>query len=298
MADTAENTVHATGGWLRIEKVFPRIVFAALGLLLVVTALLKAQGPADGALGQNTMLFSPRLQFAVVVIEAILGLWLLSGWAGRAAWFFAVAFFLVVAGFSLYLALMGQSSCGCFGRIHVSPWSDFTLDVACLAMLGLCRSSFRGEKGEITVQSQRLGEALSIVGWAVVILMICLVGVLIAGGSPPADFLARVRGDRITVEPPVADMGSDVAGQQREFTVHLYNHTDHTVRIVGGTTDCPCIVTGDLPVSIPPGGSVPVTVHARFKGTPGLFQQEFFFYTDDKELDKVVARFGGRVVSP
>jgi hypothetical protein len=107
-------------------------VFVGLGLLLLLTALLKAQGSDEGALGQNTILFSPRLRFAVMEAEALLGLWLLSGWAKRAAWFFAVAFFLVVAGFSLYLGLMGQSSCGCFGRIHVSPWNAFALDVACL----------------------------------------------------------------------------------------------------------------------------------------------------------------------
>jgi len=93
-----------------------------------------------------------------------------------------------------------------------------------------------------------------------------------------------------------SDMGSDVAGQRRQFTVRLHNHTDHTVRIVGGTTSCACSVTGDLPVSIPSGGSVAVTVSAGFKGTPGLFQQKFFFYTDDKDQHRVLARYEGRVV--
>ena len=121
-----------------------------------------------------------------------------------------------------------------------------------------------------------------------------------AGGNRPGDLLARMRGVRISVEPPVTDMGSGIAGQKRRFTVRLHNHMDHTVRIVGGTTSCACIVTDDLPVSIPPGESVPVTVAAGFKGTPGLFQQEFVFYTEDtkgKELDRILARFEGRVVS-
>jgi hypothetical protein len=248
MADAAESAVHATGGWLRRGKAFPRFVFVALGLFLVVTALLKVQGPADGALGQNTILFSPRLRFAVMEAEALLGLWLLSGWAKRAAWFFAVAFFVVVAGFSLYLGLMGQSSCGCFGRIHVSPWNAFGLDVACLGTLALCWSPFRREQEEITVHSDRLREALPIVGGVTAILAVCLVGVLLAGGGRPGDLLARIRGDRITVEPPLTDMGSDEAGHRRRFTVILHNHTDHTVRIVGGTTSCACIVTDELPV--------------------------------------------------
>lgn len=297
MADAAENAVQAKGGWLRSGKGLPRFVFAVLGLLLLVTALLKAQGSADGALGQNTILFTPRLRFAVMEAEALLGLWLLSGWAGRAAWFFAVVFFLVVTGFSLYLGLMGQSSCGCFGRIHVSPWNAFALDAACLGMLGLCRPSFRFANGENVVPSCRLREALPIVGGVTAILTICLVGVLMAGGGRPGDLLARIRGDRITVEPPVTDMGTGAAGHKRRFTVLLYNHTDHTVRIVGGTTSCACIVTEDLPVSIPPGGSAPVKVSGGFKGTTGLFQQVFVFYTDDKDQHRVLARFEGRIVS-
>lgn len=64
------------------------------------------------------------------LVEGLLGLLLLSGWAKRAAWFLAVTFFLIVAGVSLYLGLMGQSSCDCFGRIRVSPWGAFALDVA------------------------------------------------------------------------------------------------------------------------------------------------------------------------
>lgn len=274
-------------------------MFLALGLLLLVTALLKFQGPAGGAIGQNTILFSPRVQFAVMEVEALLGLWLLSGWARRAAWFFVAAFFLMVAGVSLYLGLMGQSSCGCFGRIRVSPWSAFALAVACLAALGLCRPSFRRGQGDNTADSHRLREALTIIGGVGAILAMCLGGILLAGGSRPGDLLARVRGDWITVEPPVTDMGSGERGQKCRFTVRLHNHTDRTITIVGGTTNCSCIATDDLPVSIPPGGSVPVTVSTGFKGTPGLFLQEFqFYYADGEEQGRVLSRFEGRVVSP
>jgi hypothetical protein len=71
MVDAAENTVHATSGWLWKEKAFQRIVFTVLGLLLLVTALLKAQGPDDGALSQNTILLSPRMRFVVMEVEAL-----------------------------------------------------------------------------------------------------------------------------------------------------------------------------------------------------------------------------------
>lgn len=297
MAHTAEKAISSAGGWVQREKAFQRIAFAVLGLLLLVTALLKAQGPADGALGQNTILFSPRLRFAVMEVEALLGLWLLSGWAKRAAWFLAVAFFLIVAGVSLYLGLMGQSSCGCFGRLHVSPWSAFTLDVACLAVLGLCRPSFRRVEDEKAIDLRRLREALKIVGGAVALLAVCVGSLLLAGGSRPGDFLARVRGEGVSVEPPVTEMGADVAGQTRQFTVRLHNHWDRTVKIIGGTASCACLAIEDLPITIPPGGFEQVTVLARFKGTRGLFEQEYqFYYVDGENQNRVLARFQGRIL--
>ena len=54
-------------------------------------------------------------------MEAVLGLWLLSGWSARAAWAGATGFFALMASASLYLALAGQQSCGCLGRIQVNP---------------------------------------------------------------------------------------------------------------------------------------------------------------------------------
>lgn len=296
MADTVESVAHATGGWLRRGKAFPRIVFGVLGLFLVVTALLKAQGPADGALGQNTILFAPRLRFAVMEAEALLGLWLLSGWAKRSAWFFAVAFFLVVAGFSLYLGLMGQSSCGCFGRIHVSPWNAFALDVTCLAALVICRPSFRRTGGEKSIISNFLREALPMAGGVCAIFAVGLGCVLLAGGSRPDDFLARLRGEQLSVEPPVTDIGADVAGRIRQFTVRIHNHTDRTTKIVGGTANCSCLATSDLPVMIPPGESRPVSVVVAFRGSAGLFQNEFLFYTDEERQKRVLARFKGQII--
>jgi hypothetical protein len=57
------------------------------------------------------------------------------------------------------------------------------------------------------------------------------------------------------------------------------------------------MATDDLPVTIPPGGCVSVTVRGSFKGTPGMFQQEFqFYYADGEEQRRVIARFEGRII--
>lgn len=270
-----------------------RIVLVGLGALLVATALLKAQGPSDGTLGQNLILFSPRVRFAAMEAEAILGLWFLSGWAKRAAWLVAVAFFLVLAGTSLYLGLLGQSSCGCFGRIPVSPWGAFGLDALCLTALAWCRPSIHGM--ERVGFSRWRWDAITIASGVVAILGVGLGGILLAGVHP-GDFLARARGELVSVDPPVTDMGTDVAGQAHRFTVRLQNHSDRPIKIVGGTASCSCLATGDLPISIPPGESAPITVTGSFKGTTGLFQNEFYFYTDEERQHRVLARFKGRII--
>ncbi len=187
---------------------------------------------------------------------------------------------------------MGQSSCGCFGRIHISPWSAFALDGACLAMLGFCWPSLYVQR-EISTASRWWREALAIAGGAGAILAVCLGSVLLAGWRQPGDILARIRGEQISVEPPVTDMGSGVAGQVRRFTVRLHNHTNRSITITGGSANCACVAIDDLPVTIPLGSSEIVTVVGRFKGTVGPFQQEFSFYTDGNEQDRVVARFKG-----
>src|SRR5262245_9883062 len=84
------------------RAVIHRILFPVLGLLLLTTAALKALGGPGGALGRDLVLFTPRVQFAAAEAEALLGLWLLSGWARRAAWFVAVNFFLLLAVISGY----------------------------------------------------------------------------------------------------------------------------------------------------------------------------------------------------
>jgi hypothetical protein len=102
-----------------------RILSLVLGIFLLSAAALKAQGLVTDPLAQDSFLASPRLLVATIEIESILGLWLLSGWWPRASWAATLVFFGILAGTSFYLGWAGQSSCGCFGRVRVSPWLTF-----------------------------------------------------------------------------------------------------------------------------------------------------------------------------
>jgi hypothetical protein len=281
--------------WSRARAVAHRIIPAVLGLLLLSAAVLKLRGQPDSALEQNMILFSPRVRFAAVEAEALLGLWLLAGWARRAAWFVALVFFLVLAATSLYLGLIGQSSCDCFGRIHVSPWAALLLDLVCLVALTLCCPPLCAAEAPADGRWRR--EALTIAAGAGALLTVGLGAVLLAADSPGA-VLARLRGEVLFVDPIVSDLGSAVPGQTHNFMVHVHNRSDRTVKILGGTSTCSCVTTEDLPVAVPPRSSVPVSVRARFGGTTGMFQSQFVFYTDDEHQNRLLARFEGRVLEP
>jgi hypothetical protein len=56
------------------------------------------------------------------------------------------------------------------------------------------------------------------------------------------------------------------------------------------------VATDDLPISIAPGESQSVTVHVQFRGTPGVFQNQFVFDTDDERRNRTWVRFHGRVL--
>jgi hypothetical protein len=74
-------------------------------------------------------------ELALIIAECLLAGWLLSGQQWPAARILAMAWMTALCGVSLYKALSGAGSCGCFGRIEVNPWITVTLDVAALAAL-------------------------------------------------------------------------------------------------------------------------------------------------------------------
>ena len=72
---------------------------------------------------------------ATVEFELFFGLWLLAGILPKPTWAAALVCFGLFACVSLYKALSGYASCGCFGRVPVSPWYTVTFDLAIIASL-------------------------------------------------------------------------------------------------------------------------------------------------------------------
>lgn len=71
----------------------------------------------------------------LAAMEAGLAVWLLSGVHPVWAWRTTLGSFVVFAAMSLAKVVAGDTSCGCFGDLEVSPWLSFMLDATVIASL-------------------------------------------------------------------------------------------------------------------------------------------------------------------
>jgi len=100
------------------------------GLLLVIAAALKF---AELVVDPTAVLTNPLGHFflpAQIVVELVLGTLVLSGMYWRNLRWILILLFTAFASYSLYLALRGAASCGCFGPVRINPWWTFGLDLA------------------------------------------------------------------------------------------------------------------------------------------------------------------------
>src|SRR3954469_22948476 len=98
------------------------------GLLLVGAAVLKAaqlvNEPSTAFVHPLGHLFLP----VQIGLEFALGLLVLSGVYWRVMRWLILSVYAGFAGYSVYLAINGAASCGCFGALHIHPWWTFLLD--------------------------------------------------------------------------------------------------------------------------------------------------------------------------
>jgi hypothetical protein len=179
---------------------------------------------------QDTLFSTPRIQIATIQIEVVLAIWLLSGLALRGAWIAAIGFFTTVAIVSFYLAVEGQPSCGCFGRVSISPWISFLFDLVVLAILLL-----RFPRATPSLPTSRTVAMFLQAGLVAVGLL-----ALFAAGffflSDPSRRLAHLRGEVITLEPALVQLGEATAGEERQFQIQVTNLSDRPITLIGGTS--------------------------------------------------------------
>jgi hypothetical protein len=271
------------------------LVSKILGVFLLAAAALKLQGLAVDPVGRMGVFSTSEFQLGVVELEVFLALWLISGIRPLTSWNLTLATFICFGSASLYLGWIGQSSCGCFGRLSVSPWYAFGIDVVVLVALVVARpepSPFLG-KPRSTIRDALFPAAYGLGG------MVVMAGLLLAvasyGFGSVAAAIAYFRGERISVEPRVVDVGESQPGEVRQVIVAVKNWADSPIKLVGGTKDCSCTVLNDLPVTIPPNEARSVAVSIRMPRAPGIFTRKASFLVDDQGFKRANFVMTGRI---
>jgi hypothetical protein len=236
---------------------------------------------------------SAWFQVMLIQTEILLGLLLLSGRAPIGAWLVAFVLFTCFAVFTFYQGWVGYSSCGCFSR-PLSPWIAFGIDVGVLAALGIGRPDL----AILRHNPRRVLERplIAAAGWfgGGAIVFSGLVGAASWHFGSLDAAAAHIRGEPVAVVPHSVDIGDGTLGESRKVQVRVTNYTDRPLRIVGGTSDCSCVTTIDLPIMIPAGESRAVVVAIRLSASPGIFTRTALFVTDDNQFPAIYFQMTGR----
>ncbi len=124
--------------WLR-RQTGHDAVRIVLGLFLLTAAALKGHQLATEPVAETSLLTSRWFLIVVVEFELFFGLWLMAGLYPKRTWYAALLCFGGFSCISLYKALSGEATCGCFGTVEMSPWYTFGLDTAAVIALSWCR---------------------------------------------------------------------------------------------------------------------------------------------------------------
>lgn len=254
-----------------------KLVRFLVGGLLLTAAVVKLSGLSYGPVARVFYL-RPAFQFVVIQLELLLGGWLLLGLRPLGARWLAGAVFLGFAVVSGYAAMTGQSNCGCFGKLEVSPWYAFGLDVTVLAALALARPGGRGAEGS-RGWIAGLGSAIIALGLASIVAVAVQLGAQAAFGSFE-HALALLRGQTLVATPATLDLGTGNLGDELLGEVEVENISGTPVRIIAGTADCTCVTTERLPVVIGPGDRQTLPIRLFLKGSEGVARRSVVLVTD------------------
>lgn len=135
-----------------VERLF-RSAFVpnALASVLLLAAFLKGYELATEELSPSAFLASRWFLTLLVLWEAALAFWLLSGLHARLARMVALLTFLAFFQVVLYQAAAGEASCRCLGKASIGPWFMVGFDVLALAAL----LAWNPARGDATIFTHR-----------------------------------------------------------------------------------------------------------------------------------------------
>lgn len=157
------------------------MVMAVVGSVLLIASALKTHQLLTEPIISKGFWESREFFIIQIPLEIGLGIWVLCGLFRKAAWLTAVLGFAVFVAVTLYKALIGAESCGCFGVVKVNPWITFSsIDVPLLAAMLI----FRPKEEKLLPPPWPSARHFFGVAIPTCILLVCLVFVLVYNKPP------------------------------------------------------------------------------------------------------------------
>ena len=112
------------------------MLLRVLGVVLFAAAWMKFHELYTTPSAEDGFWTHRPYQIIMFAGELALGCFLISRIIPRACWLAATACFAFFSGLTLWRALDGQASCGCFGTVHVNPWITlWAIDIPATVLL-------------------------------------------------------------------------------------------------------------------------------------------------------------------
>jgi hypothetical protein len=123
-----------------------------LGLVLLIAAAFKGYQLSTEPTLEKGLLSSRWFLILEVEFEIAFGLLLLSGLYRRLAWLAAIACFSIFSFVTFYKGISGEATCGCFGKVEISPWYTLIFDLAAVIMLLIFRPQMQHQPFHINLR--------------------------------------------------------------------------------------------------------------------------------------------------
>jgi len=266
------------------------ILRSVFSVFLLVAAFLKLRG-----FGTSNTLFdiSPSLEFGLIQLEALVAIWLVSGWKTVAAWCCTLGLFATFAGASLAMVIQKKATCGCFGSVDFNPTWVFLIDIIAIFSLMLVgrieihRDVDRSPDWSGFALKHRIGSlAIGISFFATTVgfagnYLSTEIGSWYARNLPIA-----FSGHVLVTEPSVVIASPGVEGEWQTLSFAVVNRGKESLQIVGAEQNCKCRAIKSLPVVVPPGGKVEIDVDVKLGS-----KSSFVLLTSSQRQARLVCRW-------
>lgn len=238
----------------------------ATGAVLAAAAILKAFGGPDPTSGE----WYRGVQPVAIALEWVIGVWLLSGFRPVAARWAGLSLVTCLLAAATYLWVSGEENCGCLGGVTIPPVAMVVIDALMWTSLLAGRPKQHG--GVRMGMKHQIAASLVVVATGMWLGLASPVSVLGEANAerPTAeqsgDEAPTHAGDKHRVELAAkrqaqsTNIGYVEPASTREYALTLVNPAEEPRTVADYKVECVCTEIDGLPVTVPPGGEVTVTL--------------------------------------